>query len=160
MKLHRSSQTNTPCPCGSVKQIDVCCLPLINGTKFAESAEQLMRSRFVAFKIQSYRYVVDTYCQQESTKLNENAIRQSNEGTKWLSLDVLASDINTVEFKAWYQVGKSFYVLHETSNFVLENKQWRYTDGYIHKDSGEVKPKRNDQCLCGSAKKFKKCCGS
>ncbi|MEP2601482.1 MAG: SEC-C metal-binding domain-containing protein [Paraglaciecola sp.] len=25
--------------------------------------------------------------------------------------------------------------------------------------SGEIKPERNRQCLCGSGKKFKKCCG-
>jgi SEC-C motif-containing protein len=49
--------------------------------------------------------------------------------------------------------------MHELSDFVFEAGKWLYTNGTILKGSGEFTPERNSHCLCGSGKKFKKCCG-
>ena len=37
------------CPCGSTKPYADCCRPLIAGDRRAETAEQLMRSRYTAY---------------------------------------------------------------------------------------------------------------
>ena len=37
------------CPCGSAKPYADCCRPLIAGERLAETAEQLMRSRYTAY---------------------------------------------------------------------------------------------------------------
>jgi SEC-C motif-containing protein len=87
----------------------------------------------------------------------------SAQDTQWLSLQVLAHQTQEkmakVEFKAFYKVGDSYFVMHELSGFVFEAGNWLYADGEIQKGSGEYTPERNSQCLCGSTKKFKKCCG-
>jgi SEC-C motif-containing protein len=49
--------------------------------------------------------------------------------------------------------------MHEISDFVFEAGTWLYADGIIKNDSGELSQDRNSQCLCGSGKKYKKCCG-
>ena len=54
-------------------------------------------------------------------------------------------------------VEKTFAVLEERSRFVRENDHWFYLDG--EHSVTPLKPGRNDPCLCGSGRKFKKCCG-
>lgn len=39
--------STTPCPCGSGKSYDTCCLPLHEGTSLPQNAEALLRSRSV-----------------------------------------------------------------------------------------------------------------
>jgi uncharacterized protein YchJ len=49
-----------------------------------------------------------------------------------------------------------FKVLDKASDFVFAGR-WQYVNGQTHIES--YKPQREDVCLCGSARKFKKCCG-
>jgi SEC-C motif-containing protein len=122
-----------------------------------------MRSRFTAYVIKNYQYILQSYAASQRTKLTLNEFADSAQDTQWLSLQVLNhhSQANTaqVEFKAFYQVGSSYYLMHELSDFVLEAGKWFYTTGVMQKHSGEFTPERNSQCLCGSGIKFKKCCG-
>lgn len=124
--------------------------------------EALMRSRYSAFVAKDSEYLLSSW--HPSTR--PQALDLSTDTTQWCGLTVLAStrsgNTGTVHFKAVFkeqagaaQVG--FYVLEERSNFVFEDEQWFYLDG----DSAvaALKPQRNDSCLCGSGKKFKKCCG-
>ncbi|PTX64954.1 uncharacterized protein C8P63_101176 [Melghirimyces profundicolus] len=47
---------------------------------------------------------------------------------------------------------------HERMEVVAQNVKKRWLQEYI--DTGLKLPKRNDPCICGSGKKFKKCCES
>lgn len=130
------------------------------GVQEADSPEQLMRSRFSAYCIGDYHYIVATYSETQRQALTEHDIQSSAIGIIWFALKVNATDnaLNTVEFSAYYREGNKIGVLHETSRFVLENGRWRYQDGVIHTDSSSIKIGRNDPCPCQSDKKFKHCC--
>ena len=123
----------------------------------------LMRSRFTAYVIKDYRYILQTYASSQHTNLTVNSLADSAQDTQWLSLQVLAHNTqdNTaqVEFKAFYKIDSCYYVMHEVSDFVFEDRRWLYSKGVMQKYSGEFTPERNSQCLCGSGSKFKKCCG-
>jgi|TARA_R110000868_G_scaffold310023_12_gene571284 SEC-C motif-containing protein len=129
----------------------------------AKNAEVLMRSRFSAYVIKDYHYILQTYASAQRNKLTISELADSAKDTQWLSLQVLAhhSQSNTaqVEFKAFYQLSNSYYVMHELSDFIFEAGKWLYTNGLMLKGSGEFTPERNSLCLCHSGKKFKKCCG-
>jgi SEC-C motif-containing protein len=151
------------CTCGNELTYEVCCKPIIDGKVAAKDAETLMRSRFSAYSLKNYRYILQTYILAQSSKLTISELADNTQNTQWLSLQVIAhhSQVNTaqVEFKAFYQIHNSYYVMHEISDFVFEAGKWLYADGVIKKDSGELSQERNSQCLCGSGKKYKKCCG-
>ncbi len=152
--------TQQPCPCGSTKTLAQCCLKLINGDAPAQSAEQLMRSRYSAFVLGAYPYLLSSHWQSDSDKSDLKALQESNQHTQWLSLRIIDSQDNQVEFCAYYREHDGFYCLHERSNFIQQDGNWFYTDGELFKDSGRIKPNRNEPCLCGSTKKFKRCCGA
>ena len=122
-----------------------------------------MRSRYSAYVIKNYHYILNTYATAQRTRLTVSELTHSAQDTQWLSLHVIAHhpQLKTaqVEFKAFYQLNHDYYVMHEVSDFVYEAGKWLYTKGEIQKGSGEFFPERNSQCLCGSGKKFKKCCG-
>ena len=155
--------TNKNCFCGKTSVFERCCQPIITGKVAAQNAEELMRSRFSAYVIKDYAYILLTYTTEQRGKLTVSELANSAKGTQWLSLQVLShhseADTAQVEFKAYYQIDQDYYVMHELSDFVRVQKKWLYSTGLIQNDSGEFSPQRNSQCLCGSGKKFKKCCG-
>ena len=151
------------CFCGNEFTFEQCCQPIIDGKAHAKNAEVLMRSRFTAYVIKDYQYILQTYASAQRTKFSVSELAASAQDTRWLSLQVLAhhAQENTaqVQFKAFYQSDDRYYVMHELSDFSLETGKWLYTSGIMQKDSREFTPERNSQCLCNSGKKFKKCCG-
>lgn len=144
------------CFCGAAETYANCCEPLHRGLRFANSPEHLMRSRYSAYATQNYGYILATYTDAERQKLSIEELSQSDLKTQWAHLTIVASNGHQVEFKAFYQVGQDYYVLHELSDFVLENQQWRYSHGEI-KAAEKLTLSRNDLCFCGSGKKFKRC---
>ena len=146
------------CYCNSGKDRNQCCGPLLAGQQEATSPEQLMRSRYSAYVSKNYDYVLKTYTASKRADLTVSALEESASGTTWLHLDVLQTDTNHVEFRAWYAERRKTGVLHETSLFLKENDCWRYDSGKLHDDTGTVKISRNDPCFCQSGKKFKVCC--
>ena len=123
----------SPCPCGGGVYRS-CCGPLHRGDQLAETAEQLMRSRYSAFARGDIDYLLATHpeldvpAQQRRRSLERNC-RQ----TRWLGLTVLAVSAGgprdlegTVQFEARYRGG----VLKETSLFARRNRDpagdWLY----------------------------------
>jgi SEC-C motif-containing protein len=162
------------CPCGSNKEFSVCCYPYISGRNLAPNAEALMRSRYSAYAGKYFQYIANTYAtfaqsdgvfessKQSQTPVSVEDIKASSEHTCWCKLEVLRSsamDLQAeVEFIAYYQLEKAFYAMHERSRFVKADGKWLYVDGQMLDKTGSVKIGRNDSCLCGSGKKFKRCC--
>ncbi|MEP1446940.1 MAG: YchJ family protein [Paraglaciecola sp.] len=153
---------NKNCFCGNKISFENCCQPIIAGKVEADTAEKLMRSRYSAYVTEDYAYILRTYAFEQRADLTVNILADSAKDTQWLSLQVLkhlphAANAQ-VEFKAFYKVERQYFVMHELSDFVLIDNKWFYTSGSILKNSGVFEPQRNSQCLCGSGKKFKKCC--
>jgi SEC-C motif-containing protein len=150
------------CFCGYGQPFSVCCLPLITGEQQAATPLALMRSRYSAYAGKYFKYVLATYALSQRKSLTLNDIEKDAGATKWLRLEILDSimgqDTGEVEFNVFYQFDKQLFKIHERSQFCRQNGYWRYTTGKIHGDSGPYQQRRNDECLCASGKKFKKCC--
>ena len=152
------------CDCGSGSSAKKCCLPLLSGDTVASTPEALMRSRFVAYKLDETAYVKNTW--HSSTRPDEI---NSDKTLAWTHLEIidapsvcLESVEAYVEFKAWFIQAGTLGQMHERSRFVLENDHWFYIDGEQYETTESIKnikPGRNDPCFCGSGKKYKKCCG-
>lgn len=150
------------CPCGSGLAFKLCCEPLICQASKATTPEQLMRSRFTAYSKASYDYILNTYAASSRPNISAADLQNDNQNTYWLGLTIHKSD-NTketgeVEFTAYYKVNNDVFCMHENSRFIKQDGSWLYLDGDMFDDSGLVKIGRNEVCVCGSGKKFKRCC--
>jgi SEC-C motif-containing protein len=125
---------NEPCPCGG-KTYASCCAPCVEKGMPAQTAEQLMRSRYTAYTLGKDAYLQATWhaSTRPSGTLNEA-------GTKWLGLDVRRHMQNgeeaIVEFVARYKIGGRAHKLHEVSRFVREEGKWFYVDGTFPERQG------------------------
>jgi SEC-C motif-containing protein len=156
------------CPCGLGSDYTSCCEPLHKLEKFAETAEQLMRSRYCAFVKHEIDYIVGSQDEVGRKDLNKNEIEAWSKESEWKKLDIVEvvdgeskDETGTVEFKATYQVGNKEVVHHEKASFKREDSKWVFEEGEVLRDSVKrAGPKigRNDPCPCGSGKKYKKCC--
>lgn len=153
---------NMICFCGSEQLFSECCEPYILKVKYPSTAEHLMRSRYSAYATKNYQYIYDTYAQKFRADLTPHLLSSNDEHTIWLKLKVMntvtQSTSASVEFKAFYRIRNQFFVIHENSDFIFEKNQWFYTTGKLAKNEQIPTPPRNELCLCGSKKKFKKCC--
>jgi len=152
----RGLMNNTQiCPCGSQQAYERCCGPYHAGEP-APTPEALMRSRFSAFVQGRADYLMATW--HSSTRPKNLDLADSPD---WVGLEVLASDASgeqgRVHFKAYYRAGSQWRFLEEHSDFLRESGHWFYVSGKTRDES--IKPGRNDSCLCGSGRKFKRCCG-
>lgn len=152
------------CRCGSQFPFVQCCEPLLNNTKQAHTAEQLMRSRFTAFCLHKFKYLVDTHhiTKQQPNELSD--LQTSSQQTSWMRLTIhkttqgsSADEHGCVEFSAFFNENEQTYELRETSSFVQQNGRWFYLTGSPKVTIVTFKLKRNEACWCFSGKKFKHC---
>lgn len=160
------------CPCCSQQPYDQCCQPIHADTANALLPIQLMRARYCAHVLNNVDFVIDTYHSSCQAQQDAEAIAESVD-SEWGKLEVLEAPVPSesegfVEFKAYFVEEGKQYCLYERSRFVKEDGQWRYIDGVMPEEKidprlnqtiANTKIGRNDPCLCGSGKKFKKCCG-
>ncbi|MFY0642558.1 MAG: YchJ family protein [Bermanella sp.] len=142
------------CPCQqqqhNARSYQQCCEPFHQGD-IPATAEQLMRSRFSGYVLGLSQYISDTW--HASTRPNGLDLSPD---ANWLKLDIVKAHDKQVHFRAFFKDNNEFAVLEETSNFVFESDHWLYVNGTT--DTYTIELGRNDVCLCGSGKKFKKCC--
>ncbi len=143
------------CPCQVMQQqpksYEDCC-GVFHAGKAAATAELLMRSRYSAYAMGLIDYIKHTWhastCPIDFTMEDDNP---------WLKLDIISAKKKQVHFRAFFKDENDQYcVLEEISAFVFEQGRWFYLSGET-----DIKPysqERNQSCLCGSGKKFKKCC--
>ena len=155
-----TTHTDKTCLCGSLQSYQDCCEKLHLGTIQATSPEQLMRSRFVAYALKNAKYVYQTYAQEKQVENPVKEIADFANSCRFISLNVISTEHNEetgyVEFCASYFYQNLYCQLHEKSQFIKEDQLWRYLDGEIF-PVADVKVNRNDECPCGSNKKYKKC---
>lgn len=142
------------CPCQNLQANPVnyekCCKPYHDGL-IAKKAEALMRSRFSAYVLGLYEYLKKTWhistCPQPL---------ELEPDSQWIRLDIISVSNKQVHFKAYFKEDSEFKYLEESSNFIQQDKKLVYLDGKTK--VGTAHQNRNDFCLCGSGKKYKKCC--
>ncbi len=167
------------CPCGSNFPYTDCCGPLIRGAVSADTAEDLMRSRYSAHVVRNREYLLQTTVEEERKRCASKYPGNEEEWLDWKRLEVYESrdgerndDEGWVQFSAWHDEDGEEQCLRETSKFVKRNGRWYYSleGSRVHREESpesEVKtvvrdkPKvgRNEPCPCNSGKKYKKCCG-
>ena len=105
----------TKCPCGSDKELEVCCAPYIKGLKSAETPEQCMRSRYTAFVLGEYDYIKKTWHPDTLPELSDD------EPNTWVGLEIrntsVDGDEGEVEFVAKLIFDNKLETLHEISDF-------------------------------------------
>lgn len=158
----------TPCPCCSRKEYSMCCGPLLAGRP-APTAEALMRSRYTAYSVEDFAYIEQTCAGEAALAFNREEAARSAGGTEWLGLTIEATTggaesdtTGTVTFTARYRQHGRLAALSETSEFRRIMGAWRYIRGDVtlsSKKAPALQIGRNDPCLCGSGRKYKKCCG-
>ncbi len=173
------------CPCQSGLSYENCCEGFLKGSKLPETAEQLMRSRYTAFTKVDTDYLKKTLASESRQDFDANATKEWAATAKWKGLKILSTEKGgaddkkgTVEFVATYETEGQGLEHHETAQFrKSDSGQWLFVDGdsHTHKEgeghhAHHEKPQtvqrespkigRNDPCVCGSGKKYKKCCGA
>ena len=161
---------DAPCPCGSGKALGACCGPDLDGGAWPETADALMRSRYTAYALANYGWLVETTHPAARAEVSAETLARQCTGVRWLRLDVEkcvdatepgAADL--VEFHALYELDGVVRQIGERSAFVRDGDRLYYMDGTALRPAAYRReaPKvgRNDPCPCGSGKKYKKCCG-
>ncbi len=124
------------CPCGSEKEFDQCCRPLLEGLKPASTPEELMRSRYTAFVLQKMAYIEMTTDPQTRLDFDMKANEDWARSSRFLGLEILkcSQDGNKglVEFKAHFQVAdQAPQVHHEVSKFRQQGGVCYFREGKI-----------------------------
>jgi SEC-C motif domain protein len=121
------------CPCGSGEPFGRCCLPLHVGERQAETAEQLMRSRYSAYAVNDVDYIWQTW----HPRTRPDALTPEP-GVTWTGLEIVdtvdgrAGDASgEVEFRAHYRQNRRGGTLHERSRFAVRARRWFYVDGEL-----------------------------
>lgn len=147
------------CPCGIQKSYEECCGPLHEGAK-AETAEELMRSRYSAFVKKNIDYIGATHL-PGTTDFDPTEAKEWADTSIWNGLEIVKTEkglkddkFGVVEFKALYSdKNDNNYVHHEVAKFKKQDDTWYYDDGQIvgHEPLRRTAPKvgRNEPCVCG-----------
>jgi SEC-C motif-containing protein len=164
-----SCRVMSQCPCNSQKKYDACCGAVIQGKRKAQTAEELMRSRYTAFAKQEIGYLETSHDPETRHQFDEAQAREWSNKSEWSGFEVLKiqggspdDQTGVVEFVAHYTIEGQDIDHHEISEFRKEDDTWFFRDGRevphtVRRDAPKVG--RNDPCPCGSGKKHKKCCG-
>lgn len=124
------------CPCCSGKSFAECCALFINSNQPADTAEQLMRSRYTAFTQSNLPYLVETT--HPSTRIVPDIIESVEylRYVQWQGLKIVktkkgkSADLTgIVEFVASYLKNGKAENIHEKSDFVKESGKWYYLKG-------------------------------
>lgn len=129
MQKNKFMKNQDNCPCGSNQQYDDCC-GLFHLGEIAETAEQLMRSRYSAYTLNNESYLLQTWFHET----RPSHLNLSNQPPiKWIDLTVLnhtdENDKASVEFIARYKLNGKAEKIHELSEFVKLAGRWFYVSG-------------------------------
>jgi SEC-C motif-containing protein len=143
--------------------------PYFSGEKQAQTAEELMRSRYAAYVCGNVDYIISTHHPDKQHEIDRANTELWAKQSQWLGFEITKTEQGgpedtqgVVEFVARYKLKGATFTHREHSEFEKINGKWYFVDG--EEISGppvrvEKLPGRNDPCTCGSGKKFKKCCG-
>jgi SEC-C motif-containing protein len=114
------------CPCGSGTAYAACCGGILAGHRAADTAEQLMRSRYTAYVVKNVDYLVRTTHPSARTDGLADSIRAWMRKVEWIKLHVVAAEADRVEFIAEYLTAAAPGRHHECSVFKKSGGEWYY----------------------------------
>ena len=114
------------CPCGSGQAYDACCGRLHRGAAQAQTAEELMRSRYAAYAVGDVDHVFRTW--HPRTRPDDLS---PDPATTWTGLTILGSGEDWVEFVATYERHGVPGQMRERSRFERRAGRWVYVDGVV-----------------------------
>jgi SEC-C motif-containing protein len=121
------------CPCGSGIGFQQCCGGPVTGQRAAQTAVELMRSRYSAYVMKNVDYLVQTTHPDSRTADLADSIRAWMRKVEWLKLHVVATEAGTendttgkVEFVAEYLTDTAPGRHHECSAFEKVDGDWYY----------------------------------
>ncbi|MCB0419937.1 MAG: hypothetical protein KDD61_03025, partial [Bdellovibrionales bacterium] len=124
------------CSCGNELDYSQCCEPVIRGKLPAQTAEQLMRSRYSAFAHNEMDYVESSHHPKTRKDLDMDGNRKWAKNAEWLGLEIVdvsagseTDKTGIVEFKAKYKINGKATTHHERSEFRKEKGTWYFYDG-------------------------------
>ncbi len=124
------------CPCGSGCNFSDCCGAIIEGARAANTAEQLMRSRYTAFTIADADYLMKSHHPATRNIKEKNEIKRWARSVKWIGLKVLYTSAGTendntgiVRFRALFLENGKVEEIYEESRFEKIDGEWLYLDG-------------------------------
>jgi len=124
------------CSCGWGLSYPDCCEPIISGKKDAETAEQLMRSRYTAFTQANADYLMRSRSVKTRPIKERKSIEKWAKSVCWMGLTILQTqegeatdETGLVEFKAIYLENSKLEQIHEKSHFEREDGKWVYVSG-------------------------------
>lgn len=127
---------NSFCPCGSKLPKEKCCELIILGVRGADTALELMRSRYVAFTTANVDYLMRSHHSATRPVKDRNAIKKWAESVTWAGLVILSTqggqandESGMVEFRALYMEKGQMQQIHEKSTFEREKGKWVYVSG-------------------------------
>lgn len=157
------------CHCGNDASFEECCGKFINGSAKPETAEQLMRARYSSYVSGDVEYIAKTQIAEDGDDFDLDEAKRWSSESDWQGLQIKSTATQDskaqVHFIATYKDLEGNLCKHqELSNFKKIDGEWMYSEGSIvgldpiKRDQPKVG--RNDPCICGSGKKYKKCCGA
>lgn len=143
MAKRPAKRPNNDCPCGSGVSYTRCCKAFHLRQALPDTAERLMRSRYVAFAKRLDSYLMFTWAPE-----TRPATLQLSRAQEFTGLEIVAADAGgpgdaggVVEFIARYTIDGRESALHEVSRFrrlTEQDDRWVYVDG----DVSESEPRR------------------
>lgn len=114
------------CPCGTGRPLAACCGPLLSAERLAQTAEELMRSRYTAYALGDREHLWRTW--DPRTRPEEPYLGED----RWTGLQVVEvvdggpdDQAGVVAFVASHAGGR----LEERSRFTRRGGRWFYTGG-------------------------------
>ena len=124
------------CFCGKSLVYEDCCGVLHSDKRVAQTAEDLMRSRYSAFVLADVDYIMRTYAAETRPNGERDEIKRWAASVMWLGLQVISTQKGKagdkegrVKFKALYSEAGKIHEMVEDSFFRFENGKWYYVDG-------------------------------
>src|SRR4029434_4765911 len=87
------TENTQTCPCGSGSSFADCCEPIIDGTREAETAEELMRARYSAFVTGAIDFIVASTHSRTRKEVDMSFIREWSQTSTCRGLQILETKI-------------------------------------------------------------------
>lgn len=118
------------CYCDSGRELSLCCGKFLDKSEIPSTPEELMRSRYSAYKIKDIDYLVETTHLDYRKYYSPKSIANWANSVEFLKLTVHESIGNRVKFSAVFKDEMGNLQEHrEDSLFKIEGERWYYLEG-------------------------------
>lgn len=119
---------DSSCVCGSGQVYSACCQPFHLQQSYPKTAEQLMRSRYVAFVLKLEDYLLQTWAKRTRP---QSPLNLAQEATEWTGLAILAKKQGRAQdTKGWVKFKAQFDLDGQADQFIEKSVFERDAQGH------------------------------